>query len=74
MVLGALVGGGKGTETESGLHASVHGGSWKNSCLHARAVRTWKFGALFRRGLVPDCYLYGVWVVPVGTRKIGSSG
>ena len=73
MVLGALVGGGKGAETEWASCASPRG-LWKNSGLHARSVRTWKFGALFRRGLVPDCYLYSVWVLPVGARKFGFSG
>ena len=74
MVLGALGGGGKAAETERGLHASVYGAFWKNSGLHACAVPTWKFGALFRRGLVHDCYLYSVWVLPVGAWEIGSSG
>ena len=42
---------------------------WKNSGLHARAVRTWEFGALFRRGLVSDSYLYSVWVLLCGVRN-----
>ena len=73
MVLGALVGGGKGAETERASCVSSRG-LWKNSGLHARTVRTWKIGVFFRRGLVPDCFLYCVWVLPVGVRKFGFSG
>ena len=40
MVLGVLVGGGKGAETEWASCVSPRG-LWKNSGLHARAVRTW---------------------------------
>ena len=38
------------------------------SGLHARVVRTWKFGALFRSGLVSDSYLFFVWVLPCGVQ------
>ena len=55
-------------------HHPVHGCFWKNSGLHARAVRTWKSGAFFRRGLVSDSYLFSVRVLPCGVRKNGSSG
>ena len=41
------------------------------SGLHARVVRTWKFGALFRSGLVSDSYLFYVWVLPCGVQCIG---
>ena len=58
---------------ERSHHASVHGGFWMDSGLHARAVRTWKYGTLFRPGLVSESYLLYVWVLPCGVRKIGSS-
>ena len=61
----------RGTRLTSSHHASVHGCFWKNSGLHARAVRICKSGAIFRRGLVSDCHLFSAWVLPCGVQKIG---
>ena len=68
LVVVAPFGGVKGDKTERSHHASVHGCFWKNSGLHARAVRTRISGASFLRGLVSDSYLFSVWVLPCGVR------
>ena len=75
MVLGALVGGGKGAETERGLHASVHRAFGRILvCMLVRFVpgnlEHHFVEALY---LTATCTVSG-WVLPVGARKIGSSG
>ena len=45
---------------------SLHG-FWRISCF-PYVVHTWKFGALFRRGLVSGSLVSGVWVLLVKFR------
>ena len=40
----------------------------------ARAVRTWKYGALFLHDLVSGCFFVGVWVLHVDRGTLDSSG
>ena len=56
------------TEARVPLHASVHWILGEFLAFLARVVHTWKYGALFRRGLVSGSLVSGVWVLLVEYR------